>query len=189
MKFTELESQRLRFRKFREDDAKIVFRWASNPENIKYTRFDGSKQLEESQSFIAECIALAEADPCTDFEFIIELKETGRVIGSVQIILQNEYEASLGYLLLPEYWGQGYGTESVKTLIDFGFGQLNLHRIVTWCDAENHASYHVMQKAGMRREGYFIKNRRGNIVLNHEWRDEVSYAILYEEWDARKENT
>ena len=74
MKFTELESERLRFRIFREGDAEIVFRWASNPENIKYTRFDGNRRIEESQAFISECIALAEADPCLDFEFIVELR-------------------------------------------------------------------------------------------------------------------
>jgi RimJ/RimL family protein N-acetyltransferase len=183
----ELESKRLRFRKFHEDDAEVVFRWANNPENIKYTRFDGNKQIEDTQAFITECIILAEADICLDFEYIVELKDTGSIIGSVQIICLNEFEASLGYLFLPEYWHKGYGTESVKTLIDFGFDKLKLHRILTKCDAENHASYHVMQKSGMRLEGHFIKNRCGNVVLNYEWRDELLYAILHEEWERLKE--
>jgi RimJ/RimL family protein N-acetyltransferase len=183
MKFTELKSERLRFRTFDKSDAEVVFRWASNPENIKYTRFDGSKGIEESEAFIAECITLAEKDNCLDFEFAVVLKETGNVIGSVQIICRNEYEASLGYLFLPEYWNKGYGTESVKTLIAFGFSKLGLHRIIAECDAEHYGTYHVMQKAGMRREGHFRKNRRGNVVLNHEWRDELLYAILREDWD------
>ena len=183
MKFIEFESERLRFRKFHENDAETVLRWGSNPDNVKYTKFDGSNKIEESRKFIADCIMLAVTDDCLDFEFAVESKETGDMIGSVQIICINEHEASLGYSFLPEHWNKGYGTECVKELIKFGFNKLGLHRIIAKCDAEHYASYNIMQKAGMRREGYFIKNRRGNIVLNHEWRDELFYAILREEWE------
>jgi len=60
---------------------------------------------------------------------------------------------------------------------------LGLHRITARCDAENYASYHVMEKTGMRREGRFVKARRGNAVLGREWRDEFAYGILREEWE------
>ena len=185
MKFIDLGSQRLRLRKFREDDAAVVFRWLSNPENVKYTRLDSSQRMEASQAFVAERIALAEADPCLDFEFIVERKETGAVIGFNAIHCQSEYEASLGFLFLPEYWGKGFAAECIRALIDFGFDKLGLHRIYAVCDGENHGSYRAMQKAGMRIEGRFIKARRGNNVLNREWRDEVVCAILREEWEKK----
>ena len=72
-------------------------------------------------------------------------------------------------------------------LLDFGFGELNLHRILAHCDAENIASYKVMEKIGMRREGLFIEGRPAHKQSDNVLSDELSYAILKDEWDAQKE--
>ena len=49
-----------------------------------------------------------------------------------------------------------------KALLDFGFGNLNLHRIIAHCDAENAASYKLMEKIGMRQEGLLITTNHTN---------------------------
>jgi RimJ/RimL family protein N-acetyltransferase len=48
--------------------------------------------------------------------------------------------------------GKGYGTE-VNRVLDFGFNDLNLHRIKAGCAVENIASIKVLEKVGMIREG------------------------------------
>ena len=67
------------------------------------------------------------------------------------------------------------------------FVELNLHRIIAHCDAENHGSYRVMEKIGMRREGLFIEGRPAATQFICKKRDELSYAILKDEWDIQKE--
>ncbi|NLO48781.1 MAG: GNAT family N-acetyltransferase [Clostridiales bacterium] len=71
-----------------------------------------------------------------------------------------------------------------QTLLDFGFGTLGLYRIIAGCNANNIASYRIMEKIGMRREAHFIKAQRSNIGLGFQWCDRYQYAILKEEWPS-----
>jgi ribosomal-protein-alanine N-acetyltransferase len=87
----------------------------------------------------------------------------------------------IGWVFNPAYHRQGYATEAAAALLAYGFEQLRLHRIIATCQPENPASYRVMEKIGMRREGWFRKCiYRGEA----HWWDELFYAILDEEWSA-----
>ncbi len=109
------------------------------------------------------------------------------MIGDCDLALRGEGEARLGWILRRDRWNQGYGTEVCGALLRFGFETLGLRRIVALCDAENHGSYRVMEKNGMRREGFFFQTRRANPSSGEAWRDEYLYAMLTDEWDIRKE--
>jgi RimJ/RimL family protein N-acetyltransferase len=74
-----------------------------------------------------------------------------------------------------------------KAMLELGFDELHLHRITARCDAENYGSYRVMEKIGMRREGLFFEARSGSKMSKQKYGDELSYAILKEEWDTQKE--
>jgi RimJ/RimL family protein N-acetyltransferase len=52
----------------------------------------------------------------------------------------------IGYCFERNAWGRGYGSEAARALVEFGFDQLGLHRIVGECDVENAASFRVMEK-------------------------------------------
>jgi len=79
------------------------------------------------------------------------------------VVLRGAEEGEIWYLVDPEFWGRGIATEAVKQLLDFGFGELALHRIWASCLPENPASERVLQKVGMGREGFLIKN----LTLGH----------------------
>jgi RimJ/RimL family protein N-acetyltransferase len=87
-------------------------------------------------------------------------------------------EGWIGYCLNRDFWGKGYGTEVARALITFGFEQLNLHRIYATCDPQNTASAHVLEKAGMQREGH-LRERKW---VKGRWRDFLLYAVLDREW-------
>jgi len=71
--------------------------------------------------------------------------------------------------------------------LEFGFNELNLHRIVAGCDEENYSSYRVMKRIGMRREGLFIEDRPANKLSDKKYGNELRYAILKREWEIQKE--
>lgn len=78
------------------------------------------------------------------------------------------------YSLMPSHWKKGYATEAVKRIISFGFAELKLHRIQAGVAAENIRSIHVLEKAGMTREGFLRKS----LPIRNQWYDSYQYAIL-----------
>ena len=146
----------------------------------------GPNSEEDTIEFLDDCISNIDKNPRTQYDFAITLKENGKVIGGCGIYLNDGlYEGMLGWILLKDYWKQGYMTEAGKELVRFAFEDLKLHRVYATCDAENYGSYRVMENLGMRREGHIIKNRKFT-GFKDEWHDELFYGILYEEWAKRK---
>lgn len=76
------------------------------------------------------------------------------------------------YKLHSAYWGRGFGTESLKRILDFGFGELNLHRIEAGCAVDNIGSIKVLEKVGMKRGG------NEHFSLKSGWSDNFEYALL-----------
>ena len=82
-------------------------------------------------------------------------KETGQLIGRSGLLpwtIDGQNEVEVAYLLGREYWGQGLGTEVAQAILDFGFDQLHLSRLICLIDAENLASIKVAEKIGMKFE-------------------------------------
>lgn len=51
------------------------------------------------------------------------------------------------------YWGQGYGTDAIRTLLDLAFREMNLHRIFLRVDEDNARGIRCYEKVGFRQEG------------------------------------
>ncbi len=66
-------------------------------------------------------------------------------------------KAELGYVLAKKYWGQGITTEAVKLALEKGFDDLSIVRIEAFVDPKNKASVRVLEKSGMKNEGYLEK--------------------------------
>ena len=94
----------------------------------------------------------------------------------------------IGWVFARQYQRLGYATEAAVSLMAYAFDSLQCHRVIATCQPRNVGSWRVMEKLGMRREGYFRKciARGGG-----EWWDEYFYAILEEDYfgDAREGNT
>ena len=180
MKFIELESERLIYRKFREEDFPVVFDWLGNSENMKY-RMGEPRSESEVRDYIKWTISNAESEDCKSYEFAVVLKSDNSLIGAATLMNVSD-DPEIGWTIHRNYWRQGYGTEIGRTMLRLGFDILNLRRIVAGCNARNIGSYRIMEKIGMRREAHFIKAQPGNSALNYEWCDRFKYAILQEEW-------
>jgi len=178
MKFIEFESKRLIYRKFREDDFSVMFDWHSNAENMGY-RSDGVKTEARMREYLNGVIAEANEDECKNFWFAAVRKDDNVLIGE-GLIMDIPEKPEIGWLVGKDYWQRGYGTEIGSALLRYSFEILNLRRVIAGCHVDNHASYKLMEKIGMRREAHFIKARK----IGNEWCDRYQYAILREEWEG-----
>jgi len=180
MDFPNLESERLTYRKFSQDDFSAVFDWLNNAENMKF-RFDGTKDESGVRGYLNWAIDTATADNRTNYEYAVCLKTNNELIGSATVLGLGT-EPEIGWLVHRKYWRQGYGTEIGATLLKFCFEVLKLRRVIAGCHAENHGSYGIMVKIGMRREAHFVKSRPYGNSPNGPWHDVYKYAMLAEEW-------
>ena len=109
-----------------------------------YTNQDATNWVKKTQ---------AEWNTGHAFVFVITLKKTGAVIGAMGLHLQSSHDrAEIGYSIAEPHWNKGYATEALIAVLEFGFQELQLHKIFATHMMQNKSSGRVMQKAGMRRE-------------------------------------
>jgi RimJ/RimL family protein N-acetyltransferase len=106
---------------------------------------------------------------------------SGRVIGDFMLRwLRNEhFQGEIGGSLHPDFHGQGLAVEVYRELLDIGFTQFSLHRIIGRCDGRNKPSIRSLEKAGLHLEAHFVENE----YVKGEWTDEVVLAIRRNQWD------
>ncbi|TMV46596.1 GNAT family N-acetyltransferase [Paenibacillus mesophilus] len=173
----QLETRQLIIREFTVEDTLAVHDYASNTEVAKYMIW-GPNTEEETASFIDRAIEMQRRQPRLDYEFAVELKEEGQLIGVCGIHLSEPLQGEIGYCFHPYRWGRGYASESAKALLQFGFENLGLHRIYATCRPENIGSAKVMEKIGMKYEGHL----RGHMRHKGKWHDSFQYSILEDEY-------
>ena len=82
-------------------------------------------------------------------------KATGKFIGRCGLlpwIIEGRQEVEVAYTIAREYWGQGLGTEVAQAILDYGFEELKLSRLICLIDPQNIASQKVAEKIGMTLE-------------------------------------
>jgi RimJ/RimL family protein N-acetyltransferase len=176
----ELQTERLMLRELTMDDAPALNAVDAHPDAARWLGFTAS--LEDSRGYVESVMRDARESSRQYYTLAIVRKADNGLIGRCGLDRggPNLAEGSLGYSLHHDYWGQGYMTEAIRTLIGFGFAELKLHRILAEADPRNVGSWRVMEKAGMRREGHL----RENFLLDGSWCDSYLYAILDREWEA-----
>jgi ribosomal-protein-alanine N-acetyltransferase len=86
-------------------------------------------------------------------EFNLNIFLNDSLIGGVGLRLDEDEFYELGYWLGADYWGQGYGTEAVKGLLDCAISKLQSPKIKANVDKENTTSAKVLEKMGFRPVG------------------------------------
>jgi len=181
-----IETARLILRELTQDDFDAVHSYASDFDNLIYMQF-GPNTKDKTQAFFDIAFGRYKASPMTEYTYAVELKKTGKLIGSCEFHLSGDCKAEIGWIIHSDHWNKGYGTEMGKRLLELGFDELNQHRIVARCDTENIGSYRIMEKLGMRREGLFFDARPPHKQSTRQFGDEFRYAILKSEWEMQKE--
>ena len=148
-----LYTQRLLLRKMKENDSHCLFTIWSNPDVTRFMNienFSNENQAKEMIHFLNELSAQNKAMRYT----IVEAK-TNQIIGSCgfNTLDYENRKAEIGYELDSTFWGRGYGTEAVSSLVDYAFKQLHFTKIEAEVEPENLPSVKVLQKLHFSLEG------------------------------------
>jgi len=107
------------------------------------------------------------------------LKDTNKIIGQLNACLESAANktASIGWVLNPQFSGEGYATEAVRAWIDHIFATYDFHRLTAKIDQRNIGSADLAKRVGMRKEGEF----REDDFFKGEWTSTWQYALLRSE--------
>ena len=170
---TELETERLRLRRWREGDADAYARICADPEVMRYiTGFPLTREQAEGQISRFE-----KAWEGRGFGmWAAEEKESGEIVGRIGLLYHHDWpgddKTEVAWLLDRSRWGRGFATEGARASLRYGFEEARLELIISLAVPRNIASRRVMEKAGLTFRGA----RRWREV------DLVWYAIDRRDW-------
>jgi RimJ/RimL family protein N-acetyltransferase len=171
--FRLLEGKSVNLRVVEKEDLPLLAEWSNDPEYLgDYIWLPQQSRTEWEKRY--------ESLPADTKWFFIEKKD-GTKIGTMFHWLNGNL-LEIGYVLVPNERGKGYGTEAVKIIVDYLFLSKAIEHVQAITDVKNLASQNVLKKAGFKKEGIIRKSA----FIRGEWRDGCLYSILREEWSKPK---
>lgn len=180
-----VRTARLTIRPATADDAEATWRIRRIPEVSHWLTRTADDRERYTRNF---------ADPDRLSKTLV-IERDGVVVGDLMLLVEDAWaqaevadqahgvQAELGWVIDPAHAGQGYATEAAAALLRICFEDLGLRRVTAQCFADNVASWRLMEKLGMRRETHTV---RESLHRSGAWLDGLAYAILAEEWRARR---
>jgi RimJ/RimL family protein N-acetyltransferase len=149
-----LETMRLELRAFGPEDFDDFYRLDRDPQVMKY--FTKGKPMPRDVVVKAFGRVLRYPSLYHDLgAWHASRRDTGAFIGWFCLkYAGRSADVEVGYRLLPEAWGRGLATEGAQALVDFGFDDLGLDRIIGVTHPGNKASQRVLIKAGLQDAGW-----------------------------------
>lgn len=146
-----IETERLILRAWRESDVEDFYEYAKVDGVGQMAGWSPHQSMEESTKILGFFIR----DKKT---FALELKENGKVIGSLGLeeregepeVPEGSMGREIGYVIGKDYWGRGLVPEAVKAVIDFCFRELDFDWLICGHFLWNHRSRRVVEKCGFR---------------------------------------
>lgn len=173
-----LQTDRLLLRDFQPNDFDPFFATTNDPE---YQQFYAEDEMTRPswQKIFANILEGTTAVPRTSYQLAICLPDE-TLIGTCGLRLEDvtNKQASFGCAIGRPYWGHGYATEACRSLFNFAFNQLDIHRIYAETKARNHRARALAEQLGMQLEGILRQTQ----FFRGTWWDTAVYAILKDEW-------
>ena len=169
-----LEGKTVNLRVMEKDDLPLVVDWTNRPE--VFGEYNPLHQMSKTE---AEKML---DNPADVKPFIIEKKDGSKIGFIVHFHVLHlgtgTKQLEIGYSLVPDERGKGYGTEALEIMVDYLFLSKEVTRIQAETDLRNLASQKILEKVGFNKEWILRKN----FFLRGEYRDCYLYSILREEW-------
>ena len=149
-----IETERLILRNYKESDLQDYWEYVSQANVGPRCGWPAYTEKEKA----AERLKYETTKP---FQFAIELKDSHKVIGSIELMetrdtmleklqCKPEETREIGCLLNENFWGKGIMTEAMKAIVKYGFDNMGLKVITAGYYEPNAGSGKVQMKCGMR---------------------------------------
>lgn len=179
----QLETERLYLRKLTSETFKHIFQSMTNNEIKDFLGLNSDEELEKERFKSAGGYVTHDRTICG---FTMVLKSSGETIGRCGY--HNWYaqhsRAELGYAMSKDkYKRQGYMSEAVERILEYGFNDLNLNRIEAFVAPDNNASLRLIRKYHFEEEGYLKEhyNYENNL------QDSIVFGLLKKKYNQEKE--
>lgn len=174
-----IESKLIRLRAIEKEDLKQLRNWRNEPEIKKFTREYRELSMQNQLQWLDSL-----ASDKNTIMFAVETKK-GKLVGCTGLTYidwkNSRAEVSI-YIGDKNYKGKGYGTDTLKTLIKYGFEELNLHLLFGEIFEYNKANIGLFEKCGFKKDGVL----RHRLYRDRKYWNSIIYSILDKEWQQQK---
>ncbi len=169
-----IEGEKVNLRTVEEEDIEFLRDNINRKEVRTHLTARKPVNLKQEKEFFEEIISNQE-----DVQLAIcSEKEMVGVI-SLEDVEKDVSTADIGIWISPNHQKKGYGKEAAKLITDYGFKELNYHRIFARTDEDNKGSQKLWEKLGFQKEGEL----REQTFREGEFRDIWIYGVLEHEWN------
>ena len=146
-------TERLLLTEFTKQDVKqdvdAVAEFRKDPRYLEYY-YRPPYTREECVRFVEKCIAWSKESPRCKFQLAITDRSNGVLLGDCGVRTESieSRRGDIGYELSPVYWGQGFASEAVRSILQIGFEDLDLDEIEARCVVANKRSVQLLRRLG-----------------------------------------
>ncbi|MFG3423558.1 GNAT family N-acetyltransferase [Micromonospora sp. NPDC049460] len=179
-----VRTERLLLRPLTGGDVDALLAYRSRPDVCRYVPFEPMTRQVVVDRISSVWARRELTDEGQSLTLGVEVADTGELVGDVVLFWHSRLHGSgeLGYAVNPAFGGHGYATEAARALLRLGFEDLGLHRVVARVDERNDPSARLARRLGMRQEARLVENE----FFKGGWSTELVFAILADEWAARR---
>ncbi|GIF66833.1 N-acetyltransferase [Asanoa ishikariensis] len=178
-----VRTERLLLRPLTADDTDALLAYRSRPDVCRYVPFAPMDREVIADRLASQWALTSLTDEGQVLALGAELAETGQLVGDVVLFFHSRTHRSgeIGYVINPDFEGNGYATEAARALLRLAFEDLGLHRVVGRIDERNEPSAKVLRRLGLRQEARLVHSE----WFKGEWSTELDFAMLADEWRAQ----
>jgi len=176
-----IRAERVYLRAPERSDVPTFVRWFNDSETLSYLSMRAPMSEAAEEQWFTQMLTQQGKDA---YHFVMCRLEDDRPIGTIGLFRVDEVNGNAGIGIgigEKSLWSQGYGTDAMFALLDFGFGQLRLERM--WLEVYdfNARARRSYDKCGFVLEG----TERHAIFKRGEFHDVHLMSILRDEWAAQ----
>jgi len=160
-----IETERLILEEASINDAPFFLKLLNTPTWIEYIGDRGVRSIEDAEKYIQKSFIQSYKDNGFGLYKLL-MKSENTPIGTCGIIKRSNLEhPDIGFALLPEYAGQGYGFEAASATIEYARSVLQLETILGITVEENQSSRKLLEKIGLKLKGTVPYKETDEILL------------------------
>ncbi|MCX6182255.1 MAG: GNAT family protein [Bacteroidetes bacterium] len=170
-----LKSEKITLRAIEPRDLNILFNWENDTKYwvlsntlVPFSKNVLSKYLENAHLDIYEAKQL---------RLVIQTTEDAKPIGLIDLFEFDPFHLRAGVGILignDRDHGKGYGSESLRLLVEYSFTHLQLKQLYCNITSDNSGSIHLFEKAGFQKIG----TKKAWLKTSQGWKDEISYQLV-----------